>query len=166
MPMADEDYMKIALEQARTALAQGEFPVGCILVFEKRVIAGGRRSGTAGRCKNETDHAEMRALRRMAELDGIAGAIDLFTTMEPCLMCYSAAILNGIRRIVYAYEDVMGGGTGCDLSRLPPLYRKADITVVPRVLRKESLQLFKAYFSDPATDYWRDSLLARYTLDQ
>jgi tRNA(adenine34) deaminase len=165
---ADAKYMKIALAQARAAFARGEFPVGCVLVVSDQVIAGGRRSGTTGGRKNETDHAEMRALRRMVKMDpmDLRPPVSLFTTLEPCLMCYSAAILNGVHRIVYAYEDVMGGGTRCDLTQLPPLYREADITVAPHVMRAESLQLFKAYFSDPATEYWRDSLLARYTLTQ
>jgi len=60
----------------------------------------------------------------------------------------------------------MGGGTGCDLSSLPPLYRDAAVRVVPHVRRHESLKLFKAYFKNPAALYWKESLLARYTLQQ
>ena len=86
--------------------------------------------------------------------------------MEPCLMCYSALILAGIGTIVYAYEDVMGGGTGCDLAKLTPLYQSSPIRVVPNVLRSESLKMFKSYFSDPANNYWKQSLLAKYTLRQ
>jgi tRNA(adenine34) deaminase len=158
--------MKIALAQARAAFERGEFPVGCILVYRDQVIASGRRSGTAGKRKNETDHAEMIALRQLAQLAVSVefNQITLFTTLEPCLMCYGAIILSGIRRIVYAYEDVMGGGTGCNLDALNPLYRQAEMTVVADVLRDESLQLLKSYFSDPRNDYWRNSLLARYTL--
>jgi tRNA(adenine34) deaminase len=86
--------------------------------------------------------------------------------MEPCLMCYAALILAGIGKIVYAYEDVMGGGSSCDLSGLKPLYKKSSITVVANVMRTESLKLFQAYFSNPANSYWKNSLLAEYTRDQ
>ena len=86
--------------------------------------------------------------------------------MEPCLMCYAALILAGVGTIVYAYEDVMGGGTGCDRSRLNPLYKNSAIEVVPHLLRKESLKIFQTYFSNPANCYWRKSLLAEYTLAQ
>ena len=81
-------------------------------------------------------------------------------------MCLGALILSGIGTVVYAYEDVMGGGTRCDLKRLTPLYQNHPISIVSNVLRRESLDLFKAYFKDPENAYWRGSLLARYTLDQ
>ena len=81
-------------------------------------------------------------------------------------MCYAALILAGVGAIVFAYEDVMGGGTGCDLSRLKPLYRNSSIKVVPHLMRRKSLEMFQAYFSNPASRYWRKSLLAEYTLAQ
>ncbi len=110
----------------------------------------------------------MVALRRLIEVrDPVDhGEVTVFCTMEPCLMCYAALILAGIGKIVFAYEDVMGGGSGCELSRLNPLYKNSPITVVANVLRTESLQLFKAYFSNPANSYWKQSLLAEYTLAQ
>ena len=86
--------------------------------------------------------------------------------MEPCLMCLGALVLSGIGEIVYAYEDVMGGGTRCDLTKLTPLYKNFKFSIVPSVLRNESLQLFKAFFQNPKNAYWRGSLLASYTLSQ
>ena len=163
-----EYFMKTALEQAQDALAQGEFPVGCVLVHREEVLVTGARTGTTGDGKNELDHAEMVALRRLIDFDEPInhGDVTVFCTMEPCLMCYAALILAGIGKIVFAYEDVMGGGSACELSRLNPLYKNSPITVVANVLRTESLQLFKAYFSNPTNSYWKQSLLAEYTLMQ
>ena len=79
-------------------------------------------------------------------------------------MCYGAIILSGIREIVYAFEDVMGGGTGCDTASMAPLYRQ-NIRIVPHIRRGESLALFKTFFSNPTNTYWKDSPLARYTLE-
>ena len=159
-------FMGKALNQDELALAEGEFPVGCVMVFQNKVLATGSRKGTIGSTRNEIDHAEMVALRRLNQIDDQidSGKITVFCTMEPCLMCYGALILAGIGEIAYAYEDVMGGGTGCDLSRLNPLYKNSPVRVVPGVMRTESLKIFKAYFADPANDYWRHSLLAEYTL--
>ena len=159
-------YMKKALDQAKHALAQGEFPVGCVMVYQDQILVNGSRKNTTGDAINEIDHAEMVVLRRLTEVkDNIdPGKITVFCTMEPCLMCYSALILAGIREIVFAYEDVMGGGTGCDLSRLKPLYKNSSISVVPGVMRSESLKIFKTYFSNPANHYWEKSLLAEHTL--
>lgn len=166
--MNDDHFMKKALELAEDALARGEFPVGCVMVHREKILVTGARKGTIGNDRNELDHAEMVALRRLIELDGPInhGDVTVFCTMEPCLMCYAALILAGIGNIVYAYEDVMGGGSACELSRLKPLYKNSPITVVADVMRTESLQLFQAYFSNPANSYWKNSLLAEYTLAQ
>ena len=166
--MNSDRFMREALKLAEDALAQGEFPVGCVLVHREEVLVTGARTGTTGDGKNELDHAEMVALRRLVDFEKPVnhGDVTVFCTMEPCLMCYAALILAGIGKIVYAYEDVMGGGISCELSLLKPLYSNSPITVVADVLRTESLKLFQAYFSNPANTYWKNSLLAEYTLAQ
>jgi tRNA(adenine34) deaminase len=165
---ADKTFMTAALDLARVSLSAGEFPVGCVVADGRRVVARGRRTGTAAGMANEIDHAELNALR---ELYDDAPTVDrstltVYCTMEPCLMCFSAIVLSGIGRIVYAYEDVMGGGTGCERTGLPPLFRDARLTVVSGVLRADSLALFQRFFADMDNSYWADSLLSRYTLDQ
>jgi tRNA(adenine34) deaminase len=161
-------FMTAALDLARTALAAGEFPVGCVIADGDAVVARGHRTGTATGLANEIDHAEINALRSLYRIapDMDRSALTVYCTMEPCLMCFAAILLSGIGRIVYAYEDVMGGGTGCDRSGLSPLYQNARLEVVPGVLRKDSLALFRRFFSDPDNGYWADSLLNRYTLEQ
>jgi tRNA(adenine34) deaminase len=163
-----EYFMRKALDQARKALSDGEFPVGCVIVSQSRVLATGYRKGTTGDFPNETDHAEMIAIRHLIDLklSKEESKVTLFTTLEPCLMCLGALMLSGINEIVYAYEDVMGGGTGCDFTKLTPLYKSCQIEVVSNILRKESLNLFKAFFQNPANSYWKGSLLAEYTLKQ
>ena len=161
-------FMGKALAQAREALARGEFPVGCVIVRGGEIVATGARQGTAGGAVNETDHAEMVALRRLEALgpDVAREELALFCTMEPCLMCFGAILIAGIGTLVWAYEDAMGGGTACDRSTLPPLYRDRGITIVPGVLRTESLALFQSFFQNPENSYWAGSLLAEYTLAQ
>jgi tRNA(adenine34) deaminase len=164
--MNDERFMERALEAARQALAMGEFPVGCVMVYEDEILATGARYHSAPQGRNELDHAEMLALRRLIDLGGKIdrAKVTLFSTLEPCLMCYAALILNGIRHIIYAYEDVLGGGTGLDLAGLNPFYTEMEVTVVSGVLRHESLVLFKRFFSDSNNEYLRDTLLATYTM--
>ena len=165
--MNHELFMSKALDQAEQALNRGEFPVGCVMVCEGRVLATGARHRSKVDEVNEFDHAEMLALRRLLDNEGQIDRdrVTVFTTLEPCLMCYAAMIVNGITRIVYAYEDVMGGGTSLDLKSLTPLY-DVEITIIPHILRKESLNLLRRFFSDPKNDYLRGTLLARYTLNQ
>jgi tRNA(adenine34) deaminase len=163
-----EHFMQKALDQAQKALAKGEFPVGCVMVYQGTILVRASRRGTDGEFSNEVDHAEMVALRHFIDLKKNIDnqQVTLFCTMEPCLMCLGALILSGIGQVVYAYEDVMGGGTKCDLSKLTPLYRDHKISIVPNILRRQSLELFKAFFRNPENRYWQGSLLAQYTLNQ
>jgi len=164
--MTDDFFMGEALAYAEKALAAGDFPVGCVIADGEIIRAVGCRQATSGNDANEIDHAEILALRSLYQTEALATPekLTVYCTMEPCLMCFGAILISGIRRIVYAYEDVMGGGTQCDLSVLSPLYRKKTVQVVPHVLRGPSLALFKRFFSRPENDYWKDSLLAEYTL--
>jgi tRNA(adenine34) deaminase len=165
-----EHFMGLALQKADSAFANGEFPVGCVVALENRVIGDSSRQGTTGdRNKfSETDHAEMICLKNIEKADmtyDLSRAV-LFCTMEPCLMCFGAIILSGIKKIVYAYEDPMGGGTSCDLNHLPLLYRTSGIEVIPGIMRTQSLDLFYRFFKKKGNQYWKNSLLETYTIEQ
>ncbi len=175
-------FMDNALELASSALDKGEFPVGCVLVSGDKIVGRGSRVHTIYHERNELDHAEILAIRDWLSRGGPESQeLVAYTTLEPCLMCFGALVLHGVRKIVYAYEDIMGGATGLDLSdplsgaarsgkwrstaQRHFLYNGGGIEIVSGVRRHESLSLFKKFFSDEANGYWRDSLLARYTLE-
>ena len=162
----DEHFMRAALDEARLALREGEFPVGCVLVEYGTIIARGRRCNSKAGMSNEVDHAEVMTLRNLlVSRPGMdCSRVTAYSTMEPCLMCYTTMLLSGIRRFVWSYEDVMGGGTALALDSLPPLYRAMKVKLVPAVLRSESLALFACFFEQ--FSYWQGSLLAEYTLEQ
>ena len=159
--------MDLALKEAENALAEGEFPVGCILVHKERVVAVGGRENS-GPDGNEFDHAEIVAMRNLLDSDPLFdfSEVVVYSTLEPCLMCFSTLILNGFRTIVYGFEDVMGGGSKLELSRLPSLYASMDVRVIPGVRREACLNLFQQFFKDDRKEYWRDSQLSQYTLEQ
>ena len=173
-----DKWMSIALDLAESAMSRGDFPVGCILVSGDTLVGSGTRSHTRSGDVNELDHAEISTIRDWITRGrplGNSGDLTLtaYCNLEPCLMCLGAMILNGIRRVVYAYEDVMGGATGLDLSRPLSaagirdgnLYIDSHIEIIGGIKREESLALFKRFFLDPANSYWKDSMLYRYTLE-
>ena len=166
MSSEHEQLMDLALEEARAALAAGEFPVGCVMVLDGQVVAKGRRQNSLEGCRNEIDHAEILTLRQLLaerpELD--LTTVTVYSTLEPCLMCYSTMLLSGIRSFVWAYEDVMGGGANLPLYMLNTLYAQMKVVLVDRIRRDESLRLFQQFFQSGS--YWQDSLLARYTMAQ
>jgi tRNA(adenine34) deaminase len=169
MKMEDHhSYMGKALAQAEQALLRGEFPVGCVVVSDGRVVAAGARTGSRPPHANELDHAEMLALRLLADQGITLSATEssIYCTMEPCLMCYGAILLAGISRIVYGFEDVMGGATRGNWERFAPLYKDSAVSVIEGVRRSECLSLFRRFFQNPENAYWRGSILADYTLAQ
>jgi len=165
---SDELFMRQALSLAEGALAAGEFPVGCVFVHDNTVVARGARVGSGGDGTNEIDHAEILALREFYRLPpGMDPKnVRVYCSLEPCLMCFGALVIAGVGKIVYAYEDAMGGGTGCRLGTLSSFYTDRRPNVTPYVLRDESLQLFQAFFKNPGTPYLKDTYLATYTLAQ
>ncbi|TWI66035.1 tRNA(adenine34) deaminase [Desulfobotulus alkaliphilus] len=162
----DHEFMGEALILAENALKEGEFPVGCVITLNGSIRVKSRRKASNGSLPSEITHAEILAIRELESLVPAAmrHKATLYATMEPCLMCYAAILLSGIGRVVWAYEDAMGGGTACDLSTLPPLYGERQPDIRPALRREESLALFMKFFRNPKNAYWKNSLLARYTL--
>lgn len=107
--MTDEDFMRLALAEARAAAEQGEVPIGAIAVLDGHVIgSGGNRTITD--C-DPTAHAEIVTLRAAARAIGnyrILGAT-LYVTVEPCAMCAGAIIQARILRVVYGCDEPKGG---------------------------------------------------------
>ena len=106
---ADENYMRMALEEADAAERAGEVPIGCVIVLNDRVIARAANR-TITDC-DPTAHAEMVALRAAAKALGnyrLAGA-SVYVTIEPCAMCAGAMLQARVERLVYGAEDPKGG---------------------------------------------------------
>jgi len=103
--VTDEDYMRRALELAAGAAAEGEVPVGAVVVLGGEVIGEGWNRPIAAR--DPTAHAEIQALRAAAERTGnyrLTGAT-LYVTLEPCDMCIGAMFHARITRAVYGATD-------------------------------------------------------------
>jgi len=137
----DEYYMREALKEARAAAAEGEVPVGAVVVAGERVIA--RAHNQTELLHDVTAHAEMLAFTAAAEhlgakyLDGCT----LYVTVEPCPMCAGAAGWTQVGRIVYGAKDPK---RGCSLLTGPVLHPKTVVT--GGVLQEECEQLMKDFF--------------------
>jgi tRNA(adenine34) deaminase len=144
--MADEDFMREALVEARQALAAGEVPIGAVLVVDGAIVARGfnRPIGSL----DPTAHAEIVALRAAAATLGnyrIVGA-DLYVTLEPCLMCVGALVHARVRRVVFgAHEPKTGAlGSTIDASTIPGLNHRFEVT--SGVMEEECRNLVQTFF--------------------
>lgn len=140
--------MREALGLAERAAAEGEVPVGAVVVTGEGQLVGAGQNRRE-RDRDPTAHAEMFAIRAAASRLGswrLAGCT-LYVTLEPCAMCAGAAVLARIERLVYGASDPKGGfcGTLGDLVRHPQLNHRVE--VLGGVLAEESGAGLRAFFA-------------------
>ena len=143
----DEAMMRLALEEARSAAAAGEVPVGCVIEFEGRILARGANR-TITDC-DPTAHAEIVALRAAAAAvknHRLLGAI-LYVTIEPCTMCAGAMVQARISRLVYGAEDPKGGAVRSCFAVFEHPQVNHRVEVTPGVLAQEAASLLQEFFS-------------------
>jgi len=126
---ADATFMRAALERARAAAAEGEVPVGAVLVHGERIIAAGHNTPISSH--DPTAHAEIEALRAGGRALGSYRLSDttLYVTLEPCVMCASAMVHARVRRLVFGAWDPSAGGAGSIINvfALPGLNHRVDV---------------------------------------
>lgn len=145
MEARDERLMRLALEEARQAMEEGEVPVGALIVRGDEVISAAHNLRETR--KTALDHAECAAIR---EACGRLGGwrlheCELFVTLEPCPMCAGAVINARIRRLVYGAPDPKAGccGSVTDLFSLPFNHHPQ---VEGGLLAEESAALLREFF--------------------
>lgn len=104
--------MRLALEQARIAAAEGETPVGAVCVLGDRVVSVGRNRRETD--KNALAHAEIEAINGACKVLGgwRLWQCELYVTLEPCPMCAGAIINSRLRRVVFGASDNKAGSCG------------------------------------------------------
>jgi tRNA(Arg) A34 adenosine deaminase TadA len=144
----DQELMRAALEEARTAAHWGDVPVGAVVAKDGEIVGKGRN--VRERQQDPTGHAEILALRAASETIGrwhLEGCT-LYVTLEPCAMCAGAMVLARIDRLVFGATDPKAGFAGSlgDLVRDPRLNH--SIEVESGVLAGASGDMLKDFFRE------------------
>ncbi len=144
----DEKYMKAAIREARKAWDIGEVPIGCVIVFEGKIIARGYNRRMADKCV--LSHAEITAIRKACKKVGdwrLEGCT-LYVTLEPCPMCAGAIVQARIPRVVIGCMNPKAGCAGSVLNLLnePGFNHQAD--VVTGVLEEECSAMTSEFFKE------------------
>lgn len=145
--MDDTYFMEQAMQLAREALADGEVPVGCVIVKGDEIVGRGRN-------RRETDksalaHAEVEAIAEACR--NLGGwrlwECTMYVTLEPCPMCAGAIINARIPRVVYGAKDSKSGACGsvCDLFGMAFNHHPQTQS---GVLEQEAAQLLQQFFQD------------------
>ena len=139
----DQKYMREALAEAKLALADGEIPIGAVVVCKGRII--GRGHNMTERLNDPTAHAEMIAITAATEALGGKYLEDctLYVTVEPCPMCAGALNWAQVPRIVYGAPDPKRGSTLFSPSLFHP-----KTTLSGGILQEDCATLMKEFFKE------------------
>jgi tRNA(adenine34) deaminase len=149
MPFSPEYFMRQAILQAEKGLENGEFPIGAVVVLNNEIIAAAHTAETAQ--QRLLVHAELLALEIADKLKPFPGKrrdMQLFTNLEPCLMCLGAAMSFSLGKIYFALEAPGDGAVEMAQTWQRregdfPSYRLPEI--YGGILRAESLALWRRY---------------------
>ena len=137
-----EYFMRVALQEAHSALEENEVPIGCVIVLNDKIIAKGYN--LTERLNDVTAHAEMQAITAGANFLGGKYLKDctLYVTMEPCVMCEGALYWSQIARVVIGARDEKRGF----INKNVELHPKTEL--ITGILESECSHLVKFFFQD------------------
>ncbi len=143
----DEKYMKIALKQAQKARDLGEVPIGCIIVYEGKII--GRGYNRRNTDKNTLAHAEITAINKASKKIGDWRLEDctMYVTLEPCQMCSGAIVQARIPKVVIGCDNPKAGCAGSILNILNHPAFNHQVETVKGVLEEECSLILKEFFA-------------------
>jgi len=144
---ADERFMRIALEAAAAAAAEGEVPVGAVLVSGDGAVLAAGHNQPIGR-RDPSAHAEMAVLREAAAKAGnyrLPGTT-LYVTLEPCVMCAGALVIARIERLVFAARDLRFGAVRSKFQLADSPLLNHRVQVEEGLLAAEAAMLLARFF--------------------
>ncbi len=144
--MNDDDWMAIALAEARQAARTGEVPVGAVLVYAGREFARAHNSPIAR--TDPTAHAEILCLREAAQSLGNYRLSDaaLYVTLEPCVMCAGALVNARVHRLVFGARDLRFGGVRSKFRVADSDLLNHRLEIIEGVRAAECTALLKDFF--------------------
>lgn len=143
-----DDFMELALREAEKAYAEGEVPVGALVVYENKII--GRGHNQTESCHDATAHAEILALTAAYNHfgDWRLENCTLICTLEPCAMCAGAAVLSRIQTIVYGAKDPKFGGVDSIFNIPTEKKLNHNIEIISGIKEAEVAAMMKAFFQE------------------
>ncbi len=138
--------MRRALELACLAEAQGEVPVGALVVLDGEIIGEGFNAPIA--TTDPTAHAEVQALRAAAKHLGNyrLGGVTIYATLEPCIMCAGAIVHSRVQRLVFGARDLRFGGVRSKFCLADSDLLNHQVEVVEGVLGAECTEVLQRFF--------------------
>ncbi|MBP3621665.1 MAG: tRNA adenosine(34) deaminase TadA [Lachnospiraceae bacterium] len=143
----DEKYMKEAIKQARKAEANKDVPIGCVIVYQDKIIARGYNRRNMD--KTTLAHAEILAIKKASKVIGDWRLEDctMYVTLEPCQMCAGAIVQARIPRVVIGCMNPKAGCAGSILNLLDIKEFNHQVEVCRGVMEEECSSMMKNFFA-------------------
>ena len=144
----DEKYMKEAIRQAKKAWKIEEVPIGCVIVYQGKIIGRGYNRRTTD--KNPLAHAEISAIKKASKVmgDWRLEECTLYVTLEPCQMCSGAIVQARIPRVVVGCMNPKAGCAGSILNMFDMSAFNHQVETVYGICQEEFSRLMKDFFAD------------------
>lgn len=144
----DEKFMKEAIKQAKKAYALEEVPIGCVIVYENKIIGRGYNRRTTDR--NPLAHAEMIAMKKASKKMGDWRLEDctMYVTLEPCQMCAGAIVQARVKKVVMGCMNPKAGCAGSILNLLKIERFNHQVEQESGVLEEECSAMLKSFFKE------------------
>ena len=144
----DERYMRQAITLAKKAAANGDVPIGCVIVYEGKVIARGYNRRNVD--KTTLAHAEIMAIKKASKVLGDWRLEDctLYVTLEPCQMCSGAIVQSRMTRVVVGCMNPKAGCAGSILNLLDMPEFNHQVELTTGVMEEECSQMMKSFFKE------------------
>lgn len=148
MMTQDEKYMKEAIRQARKAYALGEVPIGCVIVYEGKIIGRGYNRRTID--KNTLAHAELMAIKKASKKmdDWRLEDCTMYVTLEPCQMCSGAIVQSRMKKVVIGCMNPKAGCAGSILNLLQMEEFNHQVELEIGVLGEECSNMMTNFFKE------------------
>lgn len=141
-----EQWMKFALKEAERAFERDEVPIGCIIVYNNRIIA--KSYNNVELLNDPTAHAEMLAITSAVEYlnSKTLKGCSMYVTLEPCSMCAGAIVLSKIDNLFFGAYDPKSGACGSILNIINHQQLNHKVNVLGGILDNRCGLLLKAFF--------------------
>ena len=146
MSFSDEEFMRLALAQAELARAEGEVPIGAIVVLDGEIK--GRGHNAVIQNSDPTAHAEIMAMRDAARTISNYRLTDatVYSTIEPCAMCAGAMVHARVARLIYGAMDEKAGAVDSHFEICSTDFLNHRISVEKGILEAECRQVIQSFF--------------------
>ncbi len=144
----EEKYMKEAIKQARKAYELGEVPIGCVIVYEDKIISRGYNRRVTD--KNTLSHAELNAIKKASKKlgDWRLDNCEMFITLEPCQMCAGAIVQSRIKKVYAGCMNPKAGCAGSILNLLDVPQFNHQVEFEKDILHDECSKMLSDYFKE------------------